>query len=441
MRSPMDYHRGSKGWRLGAAALTPALLLAGATCGAGAAVSGHAAKAHTPTGSPIVIDVFSPFSGANAFIGTTFNLPPVKIGVTLINEAGGINGHPAQLITTDSGSDPVDAVPAIQRLFVQHSDISVLLGLDTSNATALAPVMESHKVVTLSLAGPPQLDHSTYKYLYRLAAPDSLGGSALAQAALHFGNKRIALMFDSTGTSQSDAVSTLTELKTHGGKVVLDQTLPVDQPSYRTEVEQLLASKAQLLITETDPQTAATLFANMKQLDALGITVVGGGENESSAYYSSVAKSVGGMAAEAKFMYQETLSPASAPGQAFFNKEYAKYDPKAGAPVPPQYSLFDGLNIAALAMDEAHSSSPAVYVNYIRKVTDNPGGVVVTNYAQGYSALKAGKKIQYEGASGQLIFNRWNWPPSGYKLDKLQPNGTLTGIFTQTAASIAKFFK
>src|SRR5665213_1821152 len=163
MRGQTNSHRTSKGGRLGAAALMPALLLAGTAGVAGAAASGHAAKAHTPSGSPVLIDVFSPFSGANAFIGTTFNLPPVKIGVTLINAAGGINVHPAQVISTDSGSDPVDAVPAIQRLFAQHSGISVLLGLDTSNATALAPVMESHKVVTLSLAGPPQLDHSTYK--------------------------------------------------------------------------------------------------------------------------------------------------------------------------------------------------------------------------------------------------------------------------------------
>ncbi len=398
-------------------------------------------SAKAPSGSAVLFDVFSPFSGANAFIGTTFNLPPVKIGVGLINAAGGVNGHPAQVISTDSGSDPVDAVPALQRMFVQHSGIAALLGLDTSNATALAPVMDSHKVVTMSLAGPPQLDHSTYKYLYRLAPPDSLGGTALSQSALHFNKKRIALMFDSSGTAQSDAVSALKELKAHGADVVLNETLPVDQASYRTEVEKLVASKAQLLVTETDPQTAATLCANMKQLGGLGIQIGGGGENDVASYFSAVAKSVGGMAAEAKFMYVENLAPATAPGQAYFNGQYTKDYPKAGAPVPPQYSLYDGLNIAALAMDEAHSSSPSVYVNYIKKVTYNPGGVVVTTYAQGYKDIKAGKKIQYEGASGQLIFNQWNWPPSGFELLKLQSNGSLKSVFTQTSASVNKYFK
>lgn len=426
--------RPTRGVLVAAAALLPATLLMG--CGASATTRPQALS-----GSPVQFDVFSPFSGANAFIGTTFNLPPVQMGVTLINQAGGILGHPAQALSTDSGSDPIDAVPALQRLFVQHSGIAALLGLDTSNATALAPVMNSHKVVTMTLAGPPQLDHATLPYLFRLAPPDSLSGTALAQSTLHFKKTRIALMFDSTGTAQSDAVSAAKSLQAHGAQIVLNETLPVDQPSYRTEVEKLVSSKAQVLVQESDPQTAATLFANMKQLGALGIPVVGGGENDVASYFTAVAKSVGGMAAEAKFMYVENLAPASAPGQPYFNAEYSKFFPKAGAPVPPQYSLYDGLNIAALAMDEAHSTNPATYVKYIKKVTYNPGGEVVKTYAQAYAAIKAGKKIQYEGASGQLIFNKWNWPPAGFQLLKLQPNGSLKPTYTQTSAQVNAFFK
>lgn len=414
----------------------PALALVGFVGTSQAAVR-HAA----PKGSPVLVDVFSPFSGSNAFIGTTFNLPPVKMGVALINAAGGINGHPASYVATDSGSDPADALPAIQRLFVQHSNLSGMLGLDSSNATALAPLMNSHKVVTMSLAGPAALDKSPYAYLYRLASPDSLMGTALAQSALHRGYKKAALIFDSSGTSQSDVPGIVKEYKAHGGKIVLNETIQVDQASYRTEVEKLAAAHAQVLITETDPQTAATLFANMKQLGVLGIPVIGGAENDVPSYFTSVAKAVGGNAAETKFMYIENFAPASAPGQAYFNQQWAKADPKAGAPVPPQYSLYDGLNIMALAMDEAHSSVPSVYVKFIKRVTHNPGGKIVTNYAQGLAALKAGKKIQYEGASGQLTFNKYNWPPQGFELLQFTAKGTLKKVLTQSASSVGAYFK
>jgi len=109
--------------------------------------------------------------------------------------------------------------------------------------------------------------------------------------------------------------------------------------------------------------------------------------------------------------------------------------------VPPQYSLYDGLNIMALAMDEAHSSKPAVYVNFMKKVTNNPGGKIVSNYAQGLAALKAGQKIQYSGASGQLTFNKYNWPPQGFELLKLTAKGTLVSVYKQTAASVGAYFK
>ncbi|HUY06785.1 MAG TPA: ABC transporter substrate-binding protein [Acidimicrobiales bacterium] len=393
------------------------------------------------SGAAVQIDVFSPFSGANAFIGTTFNLPPVKMGAALINAAGGINGHPVSVIATDSGTDPADALPAIQRLFVQHSGVAGMLGLDSSNAPALAPVMNSHKVVTMSLAGTASLDKNTNAYFFRLASPDSMMGTALAQSALHFGYKKVALIFDSSGTSQSDVPGIVKEYTNHGGNIALNETVQVDQASYRTEVAKLKAAHVQALITETDPQTAATLYANMKQLGVIGIPVIGGAENDVAAYFTSVAKAVGGMAAESKFMYVENFAPATAPGQAYFNAQWAKADPKGGAPVPPQYALYDGLNIMALAMDEAHSSTPSVYLHFMKKVTYNPGGEVVSNYAQGLAALNAGKKIQYEGASGQLVFNKYNWPPQGFELLKLTPKGALKSVYKQTSSSVGAYFK
>jgi len=416
-------------------AVAPAIALSGCASASPKAVS------HKPSGAAVQMDVFSPFSGANAFIGTTFNLPPVTMGAALINAAGGINGHPVSVIATDSGSDPIDALPAIQRLFVQHAGLAGMLGLDSSNATALAPLMNSHKVVTMSLAGPAALDKSPYKYLYRLASPDSAMGTALSQTTLHLGYKRVALIFDSSGTSQSDVPGIVKEYANHGGKIALNLTVQVDQPSYRTEVAKLKAAHVQALITETDPQTAATLFANMKQLGVLGLPVIGGAEDDVASYFTSVAKAVGGMAELAKFMNVENFAPATAPGQNYFNAQWAKADPKGGAPVPPQYSLYDGLNIMALAMDEAHSSKPAVYVNFMKKVTNNPGGKIVSNYAQGLAALKAGQKIQYSGASGQLTFNKYNWPPQGFELLKLTAKGTLVSVYKQTAASVGAYFK
>lgn len=391
-------------------------------------------------GPDVTIDVFSPFSGANAFIGNTFNLPPVKMGAKLINAAGGILGHKVDVIPTDSGSDPTDAIPAMQRLLVQHSNLNGLIGTDSSNGPALAPVLNSHHIVTMSLAGTPSLDKSHYHYFWRLSSPDSLQGAAIAQAALHRGYKRVVLLFDSSGTSQSNVAPIVQQYKKHGGKVLLNLTLPVDQPSYRTEVERVKSAHPQAIITETDPQTAATLFSNMKQLGLLGIPVIGGGENDIPQYFKGVAKSVGGMRVESHWMYVDVTAQPKSPGLPYFLHVYKKSYPKAGAPVPPQYDMYDGLNIMALAMVEAHSTNPTVYVKYIKKVTNNPGATVVGTYGQAVRLLKKGKHIQYWGAAGQLSYNKYRWPPSPYSLLKLTAKGGLKAVYTASAKAVGKYY-
>lgn len=76
---------------------------------------------------------------------------------------------------------------------------------------------------------------------------------------------------------------------------------------------------------------------------------------------------------------------------------------------PFSITYWDGIMVAALAMTMAHSTNPTVYNKYMADVA-NPGKgkTVVYTYAQGVAALKAGKKIQYFGASGLINFNKWH---------------------------------
>jgi len=74
---------------------------------------------------------------------------------------------------------------------------------------------------------------------------------------------------------------------------------------------------------------------------------------------------------------------------------------------PFSITYWDGMMAVALAMNAAHSTKPTVFNKYISQVTNpGPGKVVVYTYAQGVKELKAGKQIQYYGASGLIDFNQ-----------------------------------
>jgi hypothetical protein len=59
-------------------------------------------------------------------------------------------------------------------------------------------------------------------------------------------------------------------------------------------------------------------------------------------------------------------------------------------------------------MDMAKSVDPGTFVADIPKVTASASGAtVVSTYAQGVAALKAGKTIDYVGAAGPMVFNQF----------------------------------
>jgi hypothetical protein len=85
---------------------------------------------------------------------------------------------------------------------------------------------------------------------------------------------------------------------------------------------------------------------------------------------------------------------------------------------------YDGVIAFALAMEAAKSVDPSVYTSYISKVTTpGSGATVVSTYAQGIAALKAGQTIDYVGAAGAMVFNQNNtanrpYAPWTYNGDK-----------------------
>lgn len=389
-------------------------------------------------GSAVTFDVYSNFTGAQASAGENFILPGVKMAVATINSAGGILGHKVNIVETDGGSDPADAVSTAQQMLVKYPGVNGIIGIGSDIAPVVVPIFNNQHIAMMSAAGTPALDRNQYSYFYRETQPDSLAGTGVADSVLAKGYKRIVMIFDSSGTSQSDAVPFLAKFKAKGGTVLANEVVQPDQPSYRTEVAKMAALHPQALVTESDPQTAATLFADMKELSVLGLPVIGGPEADTAQYVQALAQAVGGYAGPSKWFYEAYSSNASTPGFATLQAEYTKMYGK-GQANPGNRINYDGTILLALAMNAAHSTNPAVYVKYIRQVSGLTG-TKVTNYAQGVAALKAGKKIYYDGAEGVYNFNQYLWPAEPFVLWKLTPQGGVTPVLTLSAKEVSSSY-
>jgi ABC-type branched-subunit amino acid transport system substrate-binding protein len=226
-----------------------------------------------------------------------------------------------------------------------------------------------------------------------------------------------------------------------GGTIVYNKPFALDQSSYRSEVESILAAHPQVIFTEVDPQTGATFLSELQQLHGL-LPVIGTEVSLQAPWLKAVNGAIGAGPMARYFEGMQPSAPPSGPAWQTYNKALlasGSQVPKPGQWSSDPYSMtyYDGVNVMALAMLAAKSTKPAVFNSDVMKVTEpGPGKTVVTSYAAGKSALAAGKQIQYVGAGGPIVFNHWHNSTGAFEAARYV-NGKLVLVGSVSAAQIA----
>jgi ABC-type branched-subunit amino acid transport system substrate-binding protein len=229
-----------------------------------------------------------------------------------------------------------------------------------------------------------------------------------------------------------------------GGQMVVDQKIVLGQTSYQQEVQQLIAAKPQVIFTETSPQANATYLAELQQLGHL-IPVIGTDVTIQPSWFNAMAGAIGKPALTKYFVAESPYAPPSGPGWQVFNKDLLA---SPSVPKPAQWSTdsytmtyYDSVLLMALAATATHSTNPAVWNASITAITTAQGAVQVHTYAEGLAALKAGKKIDYVGATGIIAFNQWHNSGGGFEIAAYQSNGNLNLVSSITAAQLVPLIK
>lgn len=405
-------------------ALTLSLALSG--CGS----NGTHAGSQTGSG-PIKMALLGPMSGSFADVGQWL-VHGSKAGLYEVNSHGGVMGRKITMVEADTAGDPVDAVPAWNKLASQHPTFEV--GPTALTIEAVIQRYDPARLPDFTIAGSTELDNMNYKYVYRTGPSDSTLARAMAAYAIH---KHLdhALVLFSNGVSSETLIPPLEAgYKAHGGHVVDTLTVTPDQTSYLSELEQVFNRpvKPDAILMQLGPNTSATVFKNLQELGHLNIPVI----DTDNGTNIAVAKAMG-MSTAAKLLTGMTGTSPTGPAFSEFLADYqAVYHTKKYLPLTPD--VYDSIVIAALAMDAAKSTTPSVWINKVKDVS-NPPGVACSTYAQCLSDLKAGKKINYQGASGPENFNNHHNVFSGWTVVKWTSSGHLTPVYSVSPATITQY--
>jgi branched-chain amino acid transport system substrate-binding protein len=395
------------------------------------------------SGSTLTIADVAPFSGPDAALGPTY-LASCYGATAAINNAGGVLGHKLTCKSVDTRGDPADAVPAVNQMFASTPNLALVIGCTSDEAASVAPVINAHKMAMFCMTGQSEFDAVKFPYFYRLVPPDLEESYAMVAIAQELHYNRIALAFGNDIGSQTFIQPAIAALKKAGMTMTTNQTLDLNATTFRTEAEAIIQSHPDAIMTEALGSADPTLFSEIKQLNGgKMIPIIGTSAAISPAFFKSAAAAVGATTFTSGFHADNLVVESNGPAyQAFSSALLSQQGKVPGATgdfttylsAPGGVHLYDGINLAALAMIMANSTSPSVYGPDIVKIGNGVSGATVCySFAACAASLKAGKAIRYEGPGGPTNFDAYHDSTGIFQVDTYSDNGAVNVVGNLTA--------
>jgi branched-chain amino acid transport system substrate-binding protein len=371
-----------------------------AACGSTSPGSSGGGNIKTDSAGHVSFGVLSCFTGPLAVLGQAM-LQGSQVAQKVINASGGVLGKQLDLSHADTQCDEADAVPAVRQLLSTDS-VSGIIGPETQEIAAVSPIVSAAKIPTEFQGGSTAFDKNTNQYLWRDSPSDSQLGVAMALYAYTKGYRNAALVFYSDIAAQTFPPPITKTFEKLGGKIAISITIAPDQTDYKSQMQQVIATKPDVIFTQTDAATAAVMFKNFKDLDNLAIPFVGtdvtGGDDYLKAITYQVAHD------HLISVYGTSVSSAAADE---FTKDFNAMFGASNQPLANANYAYDSVISQALAIDKANSIA-GPDINAALATVSNPPGTQCYTYASCLALIKAGTKINYDGASGPLDYNQYH---------------------------------
>lgn len=321
----------------------------------------------------------------------------------IINEQGGLlDGMELELVNVDTQTQAQVGVDAAQRL-VNITGVQAMVGPMSSGVTV--PIVESvtgpNQVVQISPSAttPVLTTVEDDGYFFRTAPSDALQGVVAGDFAFDQGFESIAIMYvnNDYGQGLNDAV--IDQFEARGGEVTASIAFEPDQVSYRSE----------LMNAASDNPDALLLVA---YTDDGGITIIRqalqNGFFEEFVFTDGLKSPTIAEGIEDFLEGKYGTAPTSLPGGRGPETFAAMYEEEYGElpPLPYIDSSFDAVFVIALGIEKAGTVDGPAIRDAIREVLDPEGETVnIDEWDKAKELIAAGQTINFEGASGPVIFD------------------------------------
>jgi branched-chain amino acid transport system substrate-binding protein len=334
-------------------------------------------------------------------------VPPIVDGAQLalrhINEQGGLlGGNNGVLVIGDTTcADATKAADAADRA-VNVEKVVAIVGALCSGATISAAnnaaIPGGVVMISPASTSPAITSMDDKDLVYRTATSDAYQGEVLARLIAKYGVSEIAISYVNNDYGKGLADSLSNAFPKGGGKVAISEPHEDGKADYRSELGALAASgTTNLVIIGYADGSGGTMLR--QALEGGDFSMFFSADGMVS---DKIATEIGGQL-EGKMVLTKPGTP-DIPGAANFKTLAEEAGIKAdGVFVANSY---DAAFLIGLAIEKAGSTDRAAIAAALRDVATAPGEVILPGeWSKAVAAIKDGKDINYEGATGSIEFD------------------------------------
>lgn len=273
--------------------------------------------------SPIKLGFVGPLTGDAAIYGTD-EQNATTLAVEEINQSGGINGRPLEVIYEDGKCSGKDAATAAQKL-ISIDQVRIILGGACSGETlAIAPITEAEKVILFSaFSSNPEITKAG-DYVFRNAPSDLDVAKGYADFIVQQGHKNIAVLSENTDYASGVRAVFGEAFKSFGGEIVVDEVFKQEERDFRVQLTKIKTANPEAVFI--NPQSGVTGGLALKQLKQLGITAP---VYSVFVFSSGEAREAAGSAAEG-LVFFDVAGLTSDKGKSFVEKFTSRFGKISG---------------------------------------------------------------------------------------------------------------
>jgi branched-chain amino acid transport system substrate-binding protein len=350
------------------------------------------------------IGALAPVTGAGAAYGAGM-LKAAQMAVAEVNAAGGAGGANLEIVAEDSQTSPQAAVLGAKKMLEVSQVRAIVACWSSGESLAVIPLTNEANVILMHTSGAPALSlppANAKKLGFRFQATNDRFGRAFAQIAKKQNYKVPATMAFNNASGIGNTQGFTKAWLAMGGQVAASVVYEPNRPSYRSELQQVLRAKPDVIVTGSYLADTTIILREWYQTGQNTHWIVPGW-----ALDSNMLKALGPDVTNG-IISVESISNEGGVAYKHFISAYAKATGQPATDNVYAAMAYDEVVILALAVQALGAKATTAQIAAKVHEIGTSGGKEVNSFTEGKAALASGGRISYIGASSRINFDENN---------------------------------